>query len=508
MDLEVGVVTGRAHSGYEDARSRLSQELIRHLELDEVRADNEQALSDLGREVHSCLPRDLRAALTDARTVLVSVDPLGPPGGLAAELIHDGEAFLGLRSVVARCQSLSDMLRVVEAPGQPGSPPRHRGLVLAADRTPSRPELPLAKVEAETVGGLLRDAGWQTPRQYGDQPELDVKTLHANQLLEAAELSDVVHLAGHGESIAGQQAFVLPPSGELLTADAIQRGTQHLTALCYVNACSLGASQAVGGGTDHGLAAALRRAGSPAVIANLGPIFDQTGTELAHEFYAAALATPVGEALLTARRVMADRGRNTAPWAAALLLGDPSHRLTAAREPDVELAAVLPVGPQYDVPPAPGRQASTRLRAAVAWGRAAHDAIVAEQLEPLARLAAYLDHHRAVALILLALVTVEPDPDEHLLDRALDALHPIRHDPAWDPIWMSLLAQRNRLRPGVEPREMTVGNLRVNDRSDPAVVAVLELQRAVDEQEIRRGKASWIGAETDDEAFSLSLIHI
>ena len=77
------------------------------------------------------------------------------------------------------------------------------------------------------------------------------------------------------------------------------------------------------------------------------------------------------------------------------------------------------------------------------------------------------------------------------LDRAIDVSGRIvRRDDSWDGVLRNLLAERQRMDLDFEVPEVKLASgMTVNDRSDPAVRAVFEIQHALDQQDTRRAGA-------------------
>jgi hypothetical protein len=433
------------------------------------------ALDTLGLHAFDALPEEVRAGLRGASTVVVVPDFTNGRDRVPVELLHDGQSFLGVSKVISRCLSLAHALRVLEPPLVPRSSAR-RALCVAVSSAPGLPDLAFADTEIGSVRDAL--AGWDVQAWTGVQAE-------PRALLEIAPLAGVLHLACHGDSAAGAEALVL---GEGARLKALDIATRHrLSCVTYLNACSLGRGRYVGGGLSRGVAYAFVRAGSPAVIANLSPVEDRGAAELATTFYAEARDHPVGEALRRARARLAELV-NPVLWGTTVLIGTPFQHLDGTAAEQEDATAVL-----FDGEPLPTRERLDHARATADPDdlRLATALAFADTRE--AGLAREIGHDIGAADCLLELADVarqEGDPDqlETVLRHLVRTLEPLRGK--WEPAYEAhrdAVAELRSLDPTYEPREVETfrlsSGLTINDRSDPAVDAVMSLQEALFEHE-------------------------
>ncbi len=447
-----------------------------------------------GRAMFDALPAAVRTRLVRARTIIVVPDFGAGQDTVPVEMLHDGRRFLGVDKVIARCLSLSHALRTLEAPLVPAQPGT-RALAVSVADPPGFQKLRFVEREAAAVGAALRGAGWDASHMPG--PDAD-----PHGVLELAPLTNVLHLACHGEASSGAEALVLGGGARLAALDIATR--HRLQGVTYLNACSLARGRYVGGGVSRGVAYAFARAGSPSVLANLLPVEDESASELAEAFYLAARDQTVGEALRRARVHMVGRV-NAALWSSTILVGNPFMRLngevdtTADSTANLFRGGALPTAKQL----AEGRKKAAkdpgdvRLAAAVAFSSGARDAQPGQH-ESLAALAREIGHDIGEAYCLLASVESSRGTGEvaqfgELLRRTIAALEPLRG--VWTPAFdahRTLVDESRRLDPTFEPRTLTTvrhaSGLSVNDRSVPAVDAILRLFEAQQDHE-----AHWRG---------------
>jgi CHAT domain-containing protein len=464
-----------------------------------VRApEADETLAVLGRAAFDALPAEVRRRIEGAETVLVVPDFGAGQDRVPLELLHDGRGFLGTSRVIARCLSIAHALRVLEAPL---APPRAgvRALCVAVARPPGLPPLRGAEEELTLVEGALRWAGW-------DVQALRESEADPGAVLELAPLTNVLHVACHGEASAGAEALVLGDGARLIAVDVA--GRHRLGGLVYLNACSLARGRYLGGGESRGMAYAFARAGAWSVVASLLPVEDASAARIARAFYAGGRREAVGEALRRARAEVAAGGVRPAHWSMTVLVGDPFLGMDGTSEPSADATAELLRDGDGDQPArltaAREQLARTptdvRLEAAVAWA----DAMLApggRDLDAIAAIAREIGHPVGEAQCLLALVEERRDAGdparlEPVLRRAVGALAPLRG--TWQPAWEAhrrLQEELRRLDPTFEARELPVvrmpSGLTINDRSDPAIAALLGMQEAMDE-----GETFWRGEPT------------
>jgi CHAT domain-containing protein len=455
----------------------------------------ESELQSLGRAAYDALPQALRERLARAGTLILVPDFSAGQDRVPIELMHDGEQLLGTSKVIARCLSLAHALRVVEAPLLSRPQGRH-GLCVRVSQPPGWTPLQHAEAEVGAVGELLRQQGW-------DVAQLLESDAEAQTVLELLPLAHLLHIACHGEASAGAEALVLAGGGRLT---ALEFATRHpLRCVTYLNACSLARGRYLGGGVSRGLAYALARSGAPAVLANLSPVEDASAAQLAEAFYLAAKDLPVGQALRQARQLL-QATAGSAMWSPTVLLGDPLARIGGARDAHADATArlfageALPTGRRLT---AAKKQLKThpgdlRLAAAIRFADtlAAGDAGALEGMVALAREIGH-DIGEAHALMRWADALRQAGDRERLpevLARAVAALQPLRG--TWEPAFEAHTRLQQELRAldaGYQARELPSlrlpSGMSVNDRSDPAVDAVLRMMDAMHEQE-----AYWRGA--------------
>ena len=447
----------------------------------------------VGRTTFDALPRVVRERVLRARTLIVVPDFASGQDRVPIELLHDGARFVGLSKVVARCLSISHALRTLEAPLVSPLVGR-RALCASVANPPGLPELHFADAEITAVERALRDAMW-------DATSIRESSADAQEILELAPLANVLHIACHGEASAGAEALVLAGGMRLSAADIATR--HRLRGVVYLNACSLAQGRYLGGGLSRGVAYAFAKAGAPCVIANLLPVEDQGAALLSEAFYRAAGEHAVGEAMRRAREQLLGRV-NVALLTASVVIGDPFVMVGGDGDPHADATSRLlrDVPAPARVPAAHGTRGESasdpRFAAAVDFARALDEADDAE-LEALAHVARDLGHDIGEAHCWLTLAerrraSADPAALARTLQRAVETLRPLRG--VWEPAFDAYQVARAQLRalqdPSEEPRTLTTvrteSGLSINDRSDPAVDAVLRLFEAQHEHE-----AHWRG---------------
>jgi CHAT domain-containing protein len=446
-------------------------------------------LQALGRSAYDALPAVVRQRVQRAGTLVVVPDLGVGQDRAPIELLHDGDEYLGASRIITRCLSLTHALRVVEAPLVAQPPGRH-ALCVSVSQPPGWPTLEFADTERQVVGQALRARMW-------DVAELSEVDAQPRTVLELLPLAHLVHVACHGEASAGAEALVLG-GGVRLTA--LEFGTRHpVRCVTYLNACSLARGRYVGGGVSRGVAYAFARAGAPAVLSNLLPVEDESAAQLAEAFYLAASHMPVGDALRRARQQLQPMV-SPALWSPTVLLGDPrawiDGRADERRDATAELFDGAPLPQAARLAAAKKRLAhdpdDVRLAAALRFS-ATLAAGEYDQLEPMADLAQEIGHDIGEAHCLVALADALPAGDDEarrsaVLTRAVAALEPLRN--AWKPALEAHTRLQRELReldPTYRARELvtvrTPSGMSVNDRSDPAVNAVLGIYDAMHEHE-------------------------
>jgi len=176
----------------------------------------------------------------------------------------------------------------------------------------------------------------------------------------------VLHFMGHGgwspqtgegsllfETADGNRDLV----GGSLLADSI-KGTS-MPVLAVLNACGTARSSMVEGASPFGgVAAALVRKGTPAVIAMQFPITDNAAIPFASELYTRIVAgDPVDSAVTDGRLAIRAALRDSMEWATPVLfMRSPDGRLFAAERPEEQSQPALPNPKEApaSAPPTPG----------------------------------------------------------------------------------------------------------------------------------------------------------
>ena len=179
--------------------------------------------------------------------------------------------------------------------------------------------MPFATPERDRLAQTLQARGaWEVPK-------LPSEELSASSMLRGLRAAALVHVAAHADVEDGLHSIWLSPSERLSTADVLSAASE-CAAITYLNVCSVGASDYLGGGASRGLAAALMQRGAPAVVASQLPVYDTVAAEMTEAFYRHALTDTVGSAMRHARAAASSAHAPDA-WGALLLFGDPWRRL-------------------------------------------------------------------------------------------------------------------------------------------------------------------------------------
>jgi CHAT domain-containing protein/tetratricopeptide (TPR) repeat protein len=181
-----------------------------------------------------------------------------------------------------------------------------------------------AEKEAQTAGAMLG----VTPR-LGPEASRDA-------LLDAGSPS-VLHVASHGVYDRTD-----PLLSRLMMADGAVTVEDLLTAgpapgVLVLSGCVTGLSDRKPGDELIGLAQAMLRRGTRAVVATLWETFDESSALFFEHFYQALMSgAPVNEAMTMARHYLATGpGGFDQPvdWAPFVLIGDPGHRVVDLADP-------------------------------------------------------------------------------------------------------------------------------------------------------------------------------
>ena len=270
-------------------------------------------LGAAARHAWISLAPGVREAIAGAKVLLLVPDYRSKAPLLPWELLHDGEDYLQNRKVLARFGSLKHLACMLDTPVS-HTTTRHALVVSASDAIPQRP-LRTAAPECTQVRTGLRAAGF-------DAPGISESRLDAAFFTDRLGWIDVLHVAAHGESLAGTEYLALP-KGCRLSVDHLLVRPQRSMPFVYLNTCRLGLTRYLGGGQSRGLAFTLAELGAPAVMANTADVLDDVATEIATAFYEEALSQPVGAALLAARRRL-QASAHPALAARVILYGDPA----------------------------------------------------------------------------------------------------------------------------------------------------------------------------------------
>nr|MCU0625996.1 CHAT domain-containing protein [Gemmatimonadaceae bacterium] len=151
---------------------------------------------------------------------------------------------------------------------------------------------------------------------------------------------DFIHYAGHAHFDKQRpQLSGLQLRDAVLTADKIRRLNKG-GALIFLNACESGTvARADDAPTVSylltapepvvGLASAFVYSGALGCVGSLWPVYDEPAAQIAVRFYQEVLAgEPTGEALRKAREHVRASFPREITWAAYVLYGDPTFRLT------------------------------------------------------------------------------------------------------------------------------------------------------------------------------------
>jgi hypothetical protein len=448
----------------------------------------------IGRDAFDSIPAGIRKRLSVAQTILLVPDFSASQDRMPFELLHDGHQFLGLSKAVTRCLSLSHAVSIVEPPLM-DMPLRRRFFCVAVPEPPGLPALTFAESEAEAASEAMRGQLWDVQRLVPSAASPAV-------VIEAAPLAGVIHIASHGDVSPGAEGLVLA-DGTRLSANEVAASPRGVRAVVYLNACSLGRGRYLGGGVSRGMAYAFARSGAPAVVANLLPVEDRSAAQIAEGFYDAARDMSIGQALCRARATV------VAPafWSASVLIGDPWLRLGVGSHVKPDAASRLLAG--VDTPSAERLSKArnelnrhprdVRLAAAIAWAEGRGESKVKSKgnhgFRILARAAQELGHaigEAECSLLHAEMAAGSGDSNDRgdALRQAIAVL--ARLMATWKPAYdkhRQAIADLQALDPTFERRTLTTYRLEsgfsVNDRSEPAVAAFLDIDEAMDEHDSR-----------------------
>lgn len=499
-------VVHESGDGFAEAAAALTDAMRRQFESGRF----DPSLEKRGAAAYRALPPALQTLLESHGTVLVLPELSAGGTSLPYELLRGPRGYLGLTHVVARFGCLRDAVQALESSQVVTKATPRIVCAAAANALPGQP-LSSAALEVAAVVEVARKARWELR-------SIDEAALTPQVLLDGMDRAGTVHVAAHGEAFGGAPSIVLP-HGERLSTETLEAHRGDLPAVVYLSACHLGASEYFGGGVSRGLAAALAAKGARAVVASQWPLEDRAAARVAGAFYAAWLEHPLGAAMREARvRVSGDAPAAVPPahWAAVVLIGNPWHAANGLSRPSDELSRHLLAATDASLKPAARKAARSarakalaadptdrRLEAICAWCSLAETAFgsqegpgTRERLDDLASVANDLGELQAEAACRMASVELaarhdDLDTQRATLDAAIDACQTLsRTDPQWSRVLQHVMARRQRLDLSMEPETIRFDSgLTVNDRSDPAVAAIFEIQNALDLRATRRAGA-------------------
>ncbi len=497
------VVIHGASDGFAEAAGALAAGMRSQFE---TRRFN-KSLEKLGAAAYRALPKTLQQLLETHGTALVLPELSAGGTTLPYELLRGPGGFLGLTHVVARFGCLRDAVLALESSQLANAMPPRVVCAAAASALPGQ-RLSSAALEVATVEEVASKANWEVR-------SIDEAALTPQVLLDGMDRASVVHVAAHGEAFGGAPSIVLP-HGERLSTETLAAHKGDLPAVVYLSACQLGASEYFGGGVSRSLTAALVAKGARAVVASQWPLEDRAAARIAGEFYEALLKNPIGMAMREARvRVSGDAAGAMPPayWASLILIGNPWHSASGNSGPSDEFSRHLLVATDTSLKATARKAARSarlkalaadptdrRLEAICSWCDVAETVFgspggpeVGGMLDDLASVANDLGELQAAAACRMASVELaaqseDLDRQRVTLDAAIDACQIVsRNDQRWSAVLQHVLARRQRLDLSLEPETIRFDSgLTVNDRSDPAVAAVFEIQNARDLQARRR----------------------
>lgn len=297
--------------------------------LDELIAAGQAIYVDL-------LPAFLKDKLEDAQghNLLLHLDR--PLAGIPWELLHDGDEFLGRRFRIGRVVSVEGEQAV--AMRRDMRPPL--SLLVVAD---PRGNLPAALAEAEEVVQLMEGA------EVVDKVTLLAGDVSIRHLRDALGEHDLFHYAGHAEMGSETQGLAL--SDGVFGAALLEQlaGRVDMPGLVFLNGCgSAHDTVRLSEGSAPfdvatGLASSLLMGGARHVVGSIWEVRDDVARQFATRFYGALTSgETVGTAMERGRAsLMESHGEDRLFWAAHLLYGDPTWRLSPPPQDSTEDFTVL-----------------------------------------------------------------------------------------------------------------------------------------------------------------------
>jgi len=249
------------------------------------------------------------------------------------ELMHFGGEFLCLQRPVSRMPMGRDFPRT-RVLKEPALGRKLRFLLVCSD---PHGNLPAARREVDSIHDRLKET-------WGDRIEIErlaSQEAGGDRLNEVLLTGgyDVIHYAGHASFDKEHPDL----SGLLLAEDEVffaQKIRQLLEGrpLVFLNACESGRSARDDGPQEasyllqesaEGLASAFIYGGALACIGSLWPIYDAPAADFATNFYRHVLeGHMIGEAMRLARREVKQAHKDQITWAAFVLYGDATFKLT------------------------------------------------------------------------------------------------------------------------------------------------------------------------------------
>jgi CHAT domain-containing protein len=237
------------------------------------------------------------------------------------ELIHDGTDFLCLRYATGR-RLISD--QSFATPKRSPSSASQTKVLVVADPTG---DLPAAREEGRLVAELLE-------RKCGMRVDGPTSNISKRDFLLCLRDYDVVHFAGHASHDADSpdESYLALSDGEIQAFEIARFIANRSPALVFLNACW--SAEELRDPKSYspmmrGLGRTFLFAGVSAFIGYLVPVPDQSATRFALRVYESlAQGQTIGEAVrlgrIAIRQVCEERDLT---WSAALLYGDPTHRV-------------------------------------------------------------------------------------------------------------------------------------------------------------------------------------
>jgi CHAT domain-containing protein len=237
------------------------------------------------------------------------------------ELIHDGTDFLCVRYAIGR-RLISDQLFATPK-RSPNSAAQTKVLVVA-DPTG---DLPAAREEGRLVADLLEG-------KCGMQVDGPTSNISKRDFLLCLRDYDVVHFAGHASHNpdSPDESYLALSDGEIQAFEIARFIANRSPALVFLNACW--SAEELRDPESYspmmrGLGRTFLFAGVSAFLGYLVPVPDRSATRFAMRFYEClAQGQTIGESVRLGRIAIREScEEHDLTWSAALLYGDPTHRV-------------------------------------------------------------------------------------------------------------------------------------------------------------------------------------